>query len=711
MDASEDNPFSITQLTELPGRIACLTLDDPSSSANVMTANLQRELLARVMFLEQHAHQYSGLIVTSAKSRIFIAGADIKYIAETGHFSHDQVIAFCETGQQLYQRFAQLPFPTVATIRGACLGGGLEFTLALDWRVAAQEASTLIGLPEVHLGLIPGWAATARVPRLCSIETAMRRIGGGINLSAGEALTVGLVDQLVPESQLQTAAVDWLKQADSSGWVERRQQMAEPATRLLEQAADQTFGQSEVDALAQKVSEELKQQSPDLHQRAPETVVDLIRRSALETMATASRLEAEAMATVYTSPTGQGLVNTFLLNDRAKRSPGHPPRPESPPEFQTIGIVGLGIMGSSIAELLRTGPWKLQLYDRDDQKAMQVAEQFQDASNVEILGSIEDLKAADVVLENVVERLDVKRQVLDELEAVVPAGTHLLTNTSVIPMDQLVSGRRSPERFGGLHFFNPIRETRLAEIARHPDMSSETQWVAHAIAKQIRKLSIFVEDGPGLVVNRLLMAFLNEGQHLLANGYSVPTIDAAATRFGWRLGPFQILDVIGLTTAMDAGRQISRQLPESVDAPPFLLPLIRAGYQGVSNGRGFYQYQDGVRHWDPDVMNRIGHYVTATEESNDETERGLADRLIARLNGAMVGQACEILSRGQVEKAADIDLCTVLALGFPTHQGGLLFWADRYPLPRLIEAMQPNRQAAVTDAMRRHLERNERFYS
>ena len=265
---------------------------------------------------------------------------------------------------------------------------------------------------------------------------------------------------------------------------------------------------------------------------------------------------------------------------------------------------------------------------------------------------------------------------------------------------------QSPERFGGLHFFNPIRQTRLAEIARHATMSDDVQLVAHQIAKQVGKLSIFVGDGPGLVVNRLLMAMLNEAQHLLAEGHSIPDIDRAATDFGWRLGPFQIMDVIGLSTAFDAGRQIAQQLPDSVNAPPFLRPLIKAKRQGQLGGLGFYRYDGADRELDVGTMKLIDHYIRPTGGPLCGGEM-----MAARMNAAMVGQASEILQRQQVTSAADIDICTVLALGFPTHRGGLLYWADQYPLARLVEEVRQYRpDYQLPGSLESVIQTNRRFY-
>lgn len=708
---AESFEYLITRLAIPEDGVAVLTLDDPSSSANVMNAQLQQELYGRVEQLEQQAEKIKGLLIETAKPRIFIAGADIKYIANTSHFSHDQIVHFCEYGQRLYDRFASLPFPTVAVIQGACVGGGLEFALAMDWRIAADAATTLIGLPEVQLGLVPGWAATARVPRLCSVETGMRRIGSGENFNAETALQIGIVDQLAPPDQIQQVAKQTLLQLPQEQWQNRRDKLTGTATRLLEANTENSSApeltQSDIDTLAEAVLRDIEAANPSLHKKAPTTVVDLIRRSALEPYRQAAALEAEAMTTVYTSDSGQGLVNAFLLNDRAKKSPGIPAKPDSLPVIRTVGVVGLGVMGRSIAKLLAKSDWKFLLFDQNPEQRSLAAAQFASHDNVTICDSIEELKDVDVVSENVFERLDIKRHVLKELEQIVRPDTFLLTNTSGIPISSMEDVLEDSSRFAGLHFFNPIKETRLAEIARHNTTSAPTQWAAYALARQARKMSIFVGDGPGLVVNRLLMAMLNEAQHLLAEGYEIPEIDQAAVDFGWRLGPFQIMDTIGLQTTFDAGRQMSSQLPEAVDAPPFVLPLIRAGYTGLPNGDGFYHYKDAQRIWNPEIMQKIQHYIRPSGEHRLDRP-ALADRLAA----AMVWQACEVLDRGQVNQAADIDLCTVLGLGFPPFRGGLLFWADHKPLAKLVEAFQQHRpKANLPSAAQKFLESNLKFYS
>lgn len=713
---------------DFAGNIAILTLDDPASSANVMHSVLQQELDLRADQLQEIAQASEidaavcGLWVVTAKPKIFIAGADIKSIAATAHYGHDQIVQFCQRGDRLYERYANLPFPTFALIQGACLGGGLEFAMALDWRIAADDRSTLIGLPEVQLGLIPGWAATARVARQCSVETAMLRIGSGENFSAAVALEIGMVDQVVPADQMKATALKTLRQTEVSVFFSRRQQLQGPASCLFESEISRSpesktpVTAEAVQALAVRTISMIEDKFPGLHPRAPRLVVDLIRRSALLSKSEAAALEAETMAQVYASSSGQSLVNAFLLNDRARRAPGLPPPPDAFPKIKTIGIVGMGVMGTSLTSLLQNSPWQLIVFDQDKKRQEGLRVEFGGQSRVIVVDSITGLSDCDVVLENVFENLEVKRQLLEALESIVSPDTHLLTNTSVIPINKLQFSLQYPERFGGLHFFNPIAETKLAEIAKHPTMSPTTQWVAHLIAKQVGKLSIVVQDGPGLVVNRLLMAMLNEAQHLLAEGYSIEAIDNAATEFGWRLGPFQILDVIGLSTAFDAGRQVGAELPGCVDAPPFLLPQIKAGRQGVKSGAGFYRYDaHGNRQNDDAVEAGLDAYRKSNHP--DPADRLSSAQIADRLTAPMVWQAAEILRSGQVELAQDIDLCCLFALGFPPHRGGLLFWADHFPLGRLVEQTQRSLQASKTPdrlsppkSLQNHLSQGQRFY-
>ena len=325
--------FQLTRLEATDDGVWHLILDDPNSSANVMTAALQTELQARLTQLESAEDRCRGLIVSTGKPKIFIAGADIKYIAATAHFSRYQVLEFCRRGLNLYNGFSRLNFPTVALIQGACLGGGLEFALALDYRVAAQQPGTILGLPEVHLGLIPGWGATARVARIASIETAMRRIASGEHFTPDLALLLGLVDRCTPPADLWTVGLELLNQAEES-WRERRETWAGPAQKLLDTATTATveptveptvdapvsaWTPDQIEALATRVLTETMATHPHLHPLAPRLVVQLITRSAAQTLEVACEMESEAMAEVYTSASGQGLVHAFLLTDRAKK--------------------------------------------------------------------------------------------------------------------------------------------------------------------------------------------------------------------------------------------------------------------------------------------------------------------------------------------------------------------------------------------------------
>lgn len=699
---SDGFEFRVTRMERLASGVVSLVLDDPDSSANVMNQTLQSELERRLLQLHAEADHVAGLLVTTGKPKIFIAGADIKYIAKTAHFTRDQVIDFCERGLRLYQGFAELPFPSIALIQGACLGGGLEFALALDWRIAVDAPSTILGLPEVHLGLIPGWAATVRVPRLSSVETAMRRIGGGANFSAREGLRIGLLDQTTSADRLLEEGL--AKLSEERTWVEkRRQAMFGPATRLHESellgaslrspSESAGFKLNDVEELASRVLQEVRAADPLLHPRAPRLVIELLARSALVDFFEACSLESQTMAEVYTSPIGQALVHAFLLNDRAKKSPGVGPVPNPVPKIEKIGIVGLGVMGRSIARLFAKSPEKFVLFDKDPTVRQEVewtlpSEQFQ------VVASLNELRDCDVILENVFEQKEVKQQVLKELESIVRPETRLLTNTSVIPITELASAMSRPERFCGLHFFNPIEQTKLAEIATHAATEASTVWIAAQLGKQLKKMVLVVGDGPGLVVNRLLMAMLNEAQRLLAEGYSIQQIDRAARSFGWRLGPFEILDVIGLKTALDAGGQIARHLASALSAPPFLVPLIKAGRLGRHHGAGFYRYNtEGVAEPDDQVHRLIEAYIRPTAEARPDVPPTPADQtrieetLVHRMLASMLIQATAILQNGQVRDAAEIDLCCLLALGFPPYRGGLLYWLDQYPLGRFIEEL------------------------
>ncbi|MBL8888750.1 MAG: enoyl-CoA hydratase/isomerase family protein [Planctomycetaceae bacterium] len=704
---SDGFEFHVTRMEWLEGGVVSLVLDDPSSSANVMNESLQTELERRLEQLRSVAKSCSGLLVSTAKPKIFIAGADIKYIAKTADFTRDQVIEFCQRGLRLYQGYAELPFPTIGLIQGACLGGGLEFALALDWRIAVDAPGTILGLPEVHLGLIPGWAATVRVPRLCSVETAMRRIGGGTNFSAVEALRIGLVDQLVSADQLYHAGV--AKLALERSWIHaRRDAMQGPARWLREVDRPQlpevsqevpAFTTDDVAILAEEVLAEVQSNDPYLHPLAPRLVIDLIRRSVCEEFYDACALESQTMAEVYTSPTGQALVHAFLLNDRAKKSPGVGAVPNPLPKMEKIGIVGLGVMGRSIARMFANTKGQFLLYDRDPAVRQEVAWTVP-AEQFEVVESLAELRDCDVVLENVFEQKEVKHLVLRELEGIVRPATRLLSNTSVIPITELATALTSPERFCGLHFFNPIDQTKLAEIAIHSATDSTTVWIAAQLGKQLKKMVLVVGDGPGLVVNRLLMALLNEAQRLLAEGYSIQEIDRAGRAFGWRLGPFEILDVIGLRTALDAGGQISRHLASALSAPPFLVPLIKAGRLGRHHGAGFYRYStDGTAEPDDQVDRLIAAYIRPTKEARPEQRRSAADQaaldesLAHRMLASMLIQAAAILQHGQVRDAAEIDMCCMLALGFPPYRGGLLYWIDHYPIGRFIEQLSDGQLA------------------
>ena len=628
--------------SQRPDGVVVLAFDRHGESVNTFAQDVLAELAA---LLERLAlDPPKGLVLRSGKDKGFIAGADIREFAE---FDRKGTIGdSIRRGQQAFQRLAELPCPTVAAIHGFCMGGGTEIALACRYRVASSDPSTRIGLPEVKLGIYPGWGGSVRLPRLVGTPAAMDMMLTGRTLSAAAAKGIGLVDRVVEPAGLLDAAVDLaLKGAERPfrqrfmGWLTNTW----PARQLL------------APMLVKQVARKARKE----HYPAPYALIETWRRSGGGIQ---SRLAAERKSVVRLAgtPTARNLTRVFFLQERLKGLGG------KDSGIQRVHVVGAGVMGGDIAAWSAYKGFEVTLQDREQayiDKALARAQELfakkvkVEAKRPEVAARLKSdlagdgVAGADLVIEAIIEQPEAKRALYAGVEPTLKPGALLATNTSSIPLDELRTGLAQPSRFAGLHYFNPVALMPLVEIVRHDAMDPDTERRLAAFCKAIDKLPVPVAGTPGFLVNRLLFPYMLEAATAYSEGIPGAVIDRAAVKFGMPMGPIELIDTVGLDVAAGVGAELAPFLglpiPAALSTPP------EAGKRGKKDGQGLYAWENG-RPKKPEVP------------KDYRAPEDLEDRLILPL----VNEAVAALHEGVVADADLLDAGVIFGTGFAPFRGG-----------------------------------------
>ena len=685
---------SLVSVTQIEQDIALITIDAPQSSANILDDELFGQLdKAMAKLMEQGSQDgrdgLKGVILYSGKPTIFVAGADLKKIVATADWPDSKVIQFCGRGRAVMARFSRCGFVSVAAVGGACVGGGLELALWCDVRVATDEAKTKLGLPEVKLGLVPGWAGTARLPRIAGFENAADLISSGRLVSAADALNMGFVDEVVKRDELIKRSVEIIRaEHDSRSFVERRRAIMGPVA-TISSADDQTIQQ-----VISEMGTRVVANQNNIYPLAPAVALEHLARTASLPINEAWDSESQAMVQVYGSPASRGLLNHFFLVDRNKKNPGLVDLDLVPRKISRVGIVGAGLMGRSIAaNCLRCGV-SVVILDAQAGLAEAVCAELSDSlpdSEIKPAQDYGDFSQVDLVIESVVETLDVKRIVLGKIEAAVDQGTLIASNTSAIPIQKMATELKRPEHFCGIHFCHPELMSLVEVVCGH-QTNEQTIATAVGLVRDLGKMPVAINDCAGFVVNRLLAAMIDQSVRLFTMGISIQEIDAAMQDFGFLGGPFEIIDVIGVDTCMYAGRTMWEAGMRCVTLSPILPKLMKSKRLGRKSGAGFYDYPDadGDPVWNPDVMDLIGGYRNDSPSQSARILKKLQDdssEIAHQILAAITLEATNILDEEIVDDARDIDLCIVHGFSFPKHQGGILFWAEQTGLQKIVETL------------------------
>ena len=629
--------------------IAWLTIDKPGTSANVLSSGVLGELDGLLAALEKDLPR--GAVVISAKKSGFVAGADIKEF--TGITDAASGYALIRRGQQVLNRLAALPCPSVAAIHGFALGGGLELALACRYRVAVADERLSLGLPEVLLGIHPGFGGTVRSVRVAGVRAAMELMLSGKPVRAEKALRLGLIDRLVPEAELRRCAREMLLRASAP----RRAPWPE---RLLSSAPLRPL-------VRRSLTREVARRAPREHYPAPYAIIDLWARYGARGPQ-AFEAEARSIAHLFTTESSRNLVRVFLLQDRLKSAGG-----KSAAEIRRVHVVGAGVMGGDIAAWSALRGFTVTLQDRAleyVQPALARAQELFDkrlrepaknaAARARLTADVagEGVPDADVVIEAIYENLEAKQQLYAQLEPRLKPGALLASNTSSLMLEPLGAKLARPQRLVGLHFFNPVPQMPLIEIVHAQHTDAAALQAATAFARRLDKLPLPCRSAPGFMVNRVLTPYMHEAMLAAQEGVPLEVIDAAAVSFGMPVGPIELTDIVGLDVAAHVGEIIARGLGRPASAAPRLTELLAAKRLGRKSGAGFYVWRDGKA-------------VKPMAPAAARAPPDLLDRLILILLNECV--AC--LRERVVDDPELVDAAVLFGTGFAPFRGGPLAYA------------------------------------
>jgi len=623
--------------------IVTLSLDREGSSVNAISRAVLNELeqIVERLAIEKPA----GVIIHSAKPSGFAVGADIKAFLE--YAKNDTVLENIEHGQRVYDALAKLPCPTVAAVHGACMGGGTELILACRQRIAADDEKTKIGLPEVMLGIHPGWGGTARLPRLIGATEAMPIMLTGRALSAKRAFTMGVVDRLCRPEDLLAEARHLLRRPHARPFALRAKAWA-TNTWL----ARQILAPVMIKQTAAKVRKE--------HYPAPFAMIEVWKRGG-SSVTQRLKLEARSVAKLSKTPTAQNLIRIFFLQERLK---GQGAGVDA--AIKHVHVVGAGVMGGDIAAWAAFRGFEVTLQDREMkfiQPALDRARQLYEKklrTPEKVEQTTRRLRAdvdgkgvasADLAIEAIYENAEAKRELYGKIEPQFQGNQILASNTSSIPLDELRTRLAAPQRFLGLHFFNPVAQMPLVEVVRHDQLDPAIEKRALAFCKAIGKLPVAVKGTPGFLVNRILMPYLLEAMRLYSEGVPGPVLDREAKKFGMPMGPIELADTVGLDVCASVGKELAPFL--GLEVPPGLEDKMEVGKRGKKDGQGLYTWSEGK----PQKPEVDKEYIMPPD---------LQERMIL----PMVNEAIACLADGVVDDADLLDAGVIFGTGFAPFRGG-----------------------------------------
>lgn len=627
--------------------IVLLTLDRADAPVNAISQAVldELELIVERIAIEPP----KAVVIHSAKPGGFAPGADVKEFQSFD--AKGRIDDVLRRGQSIYNKLASLPLPTVAAVHGHCMGGGAELALACRHRVASHAPDTRIALPEIKLGIYPGWGGSVRLPRMIGAPAAMDLMLTGRSVSAKAALALGLVDKLAEPSLLLDVAIE----------VAGRRPQRPFKTQALAWASNIWIARQ---VLAPMLVKQVARKARKEHYPAPFVLIETWKRSG-GGMSALLKAEAKSVAKLAKTPTARNLVRVFFLHDRLKGLGGKD-RGDKAGGIEHVHVIGAGVMGGDIAAWCAYKGFDVTLQDREMryiEPALQRADALyakkvkDETRRTQIRARLQadvggaGVARAQLVIEAIFEDLQAKQALLDGIEPQLQPEAIVTSNTSSIPLAKLGEKLQQPGRFAGLHYFNPVAMMPLVEIVRHPGIAPATEQHLAAFCKAIDKLPLPVAGSPGFLVNRILIPYMVEAMQAFSEGIPAQAIDKAALKFGMPMGPVELVDTVGLDVAASIGKILGEFL--GLQMPTGLESKLTANQRGRKDGQGFYKWENGKAIKQPLP---VGYRIP------DDLE----DRLIL----PMLNEAVAALHEGVVDDADLLDAGVIFGTGFAPFRGG-----------------------------------------
>lgn len=710
--ASQDAPAFRLSRSEIETglKLWVLSFDLPGEKVNKLNEKVMRELPSVLTELERLGQNQSidALILSSPKRGNFLAGADIELIqaVKTPKDAED----LCMRGHELFNRWEDLPFPTIAAIQGACLGGGCEWALASSAIVMSSDSAAKIGLPEVLLGIFPGLGGTLRLPVRLGIAGALDLILTGKSLSGERAYKAGLADACLSKEGFELQVALWIKKNIKAlrgrGWLSREPKlggMGGIVGRALEKTAigrRTIFKQARAGVLSKTMG----------HYPAPLEAIQVIRESGVRyrkrlsgpARASAQRREMLGFGRAATSDVSKNLIRIFFLTEGIKKASGLASGAEAKAlPVRAGGVLGAGVMGGGIAQLfaekglltrmkdisvpaLSLGVqaaqkiFKKQVKQRriDERQMLQKMNLISPALDESGFGSL------DVVVEAVIEKMEIKKQVLAQLEHSVGDRCVIASNTSSLSISDMQASLAKPERFCGMHFFNPVHRMPLVEVIRGAKTSDHAVTTIFQLAKDLGKMPIVVKDAPGFLVNRLLCPYMNEAAYLVSEGVPIDHVDKTLMGFGMPMGPLELIDEVGTDVGEKVLHILHRAFGDRMIPCTLIEKVVGAKRLGKKSGKGLYVYEGErkTKRLEREIYKIIGVTPKAISLSKED----IVDRCVL----PMVNEASRCLEERVVRTPEDVDLGMIMGTGFPPFRGGLLRYADSIGVRKIVTKLK-----------------------
>jgi len=699
--------------------ITIVTIDLPSEPVNKVTAALRTEFAELFGRIEADT-TVQGVVLMSGKPDTWIAGADIDEFLTIHSVTDAESLS--RGGQALLGRLESLRVPVVAAINGACLGAGLETALACHYRIATDHPKTVLGLPEVQLGIIPGAGGTQRLPRLIGLQRALDMILTGRNIRAKKAQQMGLVDELVHPAILREVAIDRVRHLADLSLEPRHSPKGRGASGLF--LEDNPIGRSIV---FRKAREGVMEKTHG-HFPAPLAAIAAMQAGYEGGQELGYRLEARSFAELAVGDVAKELMFLFFATTALKKDPGIEGAAPEPNEVETLGVLGAGFMGAGIAsiaaqqgtpvrlkdtDLARVGKGMAAVSDvlRERLKKKQITRlQYED--QMLLVGGTVDYSGfgrATLVIEAVFEDLALKHRVLREVEPLLRDDAIYASNTSTIPISRIAEAASRPNRVLGMHFFSPVHKMPLLEVIATGETDDDAIVTAVAYGKQIGKTVIVVNDAPGFYTTRILSAYMNEAGRLLDEGASIDAVDGALTAFGFPVGPITLLDEVGIDVGGKVGLVLSEAFGARMAASDSLRRVVESGRTGRKGRRGFYLYDEAGKKGDvdPSVYEVLPGGAQRRDVPMDEIQR--------RCVLAMVNEAALCLEQGVLRSPRDGDVGAVFGLGFPPFRGGPFRYVDAQGAARVVDDLHQLNERfagrfAPATVLVQHARMQNRFY-